>query len=377
MTLARKATGGAVLLGAVIAALWILQNEAPPSISKAEAPLSARSRPTRPDDPSDEHAVTTAAARRRILDDWAGLMQWLRSVPPPSAEEIRERLLATRLAWTTLDLHLRADAIKHLLKTGDDAPTGLDFKVGNHGQLAGWPTLRVFLLDILATSDPEMAAATASALLDKTTSPDEFATALRSLTRPGPGRADDKELLSRFEQMLDHPEWQGSRGFAEAFDLARLIGTPDAARQLANWQGNHSLKSMAMDEFAAEHPEAMLEILNSNSAVDGLTRANLMARANPENPRQLATVDDYLRDPNRSQEEAAAFLKTFPLRSATTGFRLYGRTPAPYNFEQIKTGDQAAKNQVDAWIADPALVKYRPDLMALQQRLAKWIEQAK
>lgn len=376
MTFARKASGTAVLLGAVIAAIWIFQDATPPSVSKAEAPPPTRSRPTQADDPADEHAVTAAAAHRRILDDWAELMQWLRSVPPPSADEIRERLLATRLAWTTLDLHVRADAIKLLLETGDDASTGLDFEVGNHGILAGWPTLRVFLLDLLATSDPEMAAGIASALLDKTASPDEFATALRSLTRPGLGRADDRELLSRFGQMLGHPEWQGSRGFAEAFDLARLIGTPDAARQLANWQGNRSLKSMAMDEFAAEHPEAMLEILSDSSA-DGLARASLMARAKPENPQQLAAVDAYLRAPDRSPEEAAAFLKSFPLRSATTGFRLYGRTPAPYNYEQIKAGDQAAKERVDAWIADPALVKYRPDLIDLQQRLAKWIEQAK
>ncbi|HEX7260904.1 MAG TPA: hypothetical protein VF258_03735 [Luteolibacter sp.] len=377
MTWARKASGVAVLLGALIAAIWILQDAIPHSVSIEEAPPPIRSRLTQKDHLADEQAATTAAAHRRILDDWAELMRWLRSVPPPSAEEIRDRLLATRLAWTALDLHVRADAIKDLLETGEDASTGLDFKVGNHGQLASWPTLRVFLLDVLATSDPEMAAATANELLDKTTSPDEFATALRSLTRPGLGRADDRELLARFGQMLGHPEWQRSRGFAEAFDLARLIGTSDAARQLANWQGNHSLKSMAMDEFAAEHPEAMLEILDSNSTVDGLSRASLMARAKPENPRQLAAVDDYLRDPHRSQEEATAFLKTFPLRSATTGFRLYGRTPAPYDFEQIKSGDRAAKEQVDTWIADPALAKYQPDLIDLQRRLAKWIEQAK
>jgi hypothetical protein len=38
----------------------------------------------------------------------------------------------------------------------------------------------------------------------KPASPDEFATALRSLTRPGVGRLDDSELLSRFGQMLGH-----------------------------------------------------------------------------------------------------------------------------------------------------------------------------
>jgi hypothetical protein len=377
MTLASKASGATILLGAVIAAIWIFQDNLPLSVFNTESTAIARSRPTRPDAAADERAATSAVTRRRIIADWDELIQWLRSGPPPSAEEIRERLLATRLSWTSLDLHVRAEAIKQLLETGDDVATGLEFEVGNHGLLAGWPTLRVFLLDILATSDPEMAAVIANDLLDKTASAEEFATALRSLTRPGLGRADDKELLSRFNQMLGHPEWHGARGFAEAFDLARLIGTPETARQLANWQGNRSLKSMAMAEFAAEHPEAMLEILAPDSPVDGMIRASIMARANPENPRQLAAVDDYLRDPKRLPEEAAAFLKSFPLRSATTGFRLYGRTPAPYNYEQIKAGDQAAKARVDSWIADPALEKYQPDLIALQRRLEKWIEQAK
>ena len=46
----------------------------------------------------------------------------------------------------------------------------------------------------------------------------------------------------------------------------------------------------------------------------------------------------------------AAFLDSFPLCSATTGFRLYGRTPAPYNCEQIKAGDLAVKEQVAPWV---------------------------
>jgi hypothetical protein len=73
----------------------------------------------------------------------------------------------------------------------------------------------------------------------------------------------------------------------------------------------------------------MLEILSDSSA-DGLTRASLMARAKPENPQQLAAVDAYLRAPDRSTDEAAVFFKILSrLRSATTGFRLYGRTTSP------------------------------------------------
>lgn len=379
MNPARKATGFAVLLAAIIAAIWLAQDKPAVSSRESETAAPARGRSIHPvatADLDEDPAVAQAAARRKIQNEWDALILWLRAVPPPSAEEIEARLLATRIAWTTTDPQARAEALRQLLETGQDAVTGLDFKVGNHSLLAGWPTLRVFLLDILSTSDPEMAAATARHLLDRTDSPDEYATALRSLTRRGIARADDSELVSRFGQMLDHPQWAQSRGFAEALDLARVVGSADAARKLTAWNGNLVLKSMAMDEFAAEHPQAMMEVLDSEPSVTGKSRARLMARADPADAGQLAAVDTYLRSPDRTAEEAAVFLKLFPLRSATTGFRLYGTPPSPYTFEQIKAGDRAAIDRVDAWAGDPVLGKYRPHLAALQQRLAEWVAQA-
>ena len=379
MKLARQVTGFAVLLAAIIAAIWLAQDRPAASSRESETAAPARERsihpvPTR--DPGDDPAGAQAAEREKIQNDWDALILWLRAVPPPSAEEIEARLLATRIAWTTTDPQARAEALRKLLETGEDAVTGLDFAVGNHGLLAGWPTLRVFLLDILATSDPEMASATARQLLDRTDSPDEYATALRSLTRQGIARANDSELVSRFGHMLDRPQWDQSRGFAEALDLARVVGSAEAARKLAAWNGNPVLKAMAMDEFAAEHPQAMMEVLDGESSVTGKSRARLMARADPADAGQLAAVDNYLRSPDRTDEEAAVFLKLFPLRSATTGFRLYGTPPSPYTFEQIKAGDQVALDRVDAWAGDPALGKYRPHLAALQQRLAEWVGQA-
>ncbi len=379
MSPVRKASGFAVLLAAIIAAIWLAQGNPVVSSRESKTAVLARERSMHPvnnPDPDGDFAVAQAAARSKIQKDWNALIQWLSSVPPPSAEEIKARLLATRIAWTTTDPQARAEALRQLLETGQDAVTGLDFEVGNHSLLAGWPTLRVFLLDVLSTSDSEMAADTARHLLDRTDSPDEYATALRSLTRQGIARADDSELVSRFGEMLDHPEWDQSRGFAEALDLARVVGSAEAARKLTAWGGNPVLKSMAMDEFAAEHPQAMMEVLDIEASVTGKSRARLMARADPADAGQLAAVDTYLRSPDRTDEEAAVFLNLFPLRSATTGFRLYGSPPSPYTFDQIKAGDRAAIDRVDAWVGDPALSKYRTHLAALQQRLSEWVGQA-
>ena len=376
---ARKVTGIAVMVAAIIAAIWLAQEKREVSSRESQTAPPTRERllhPVANADPGGDLAVAQAAARSKIRNEWDALIRWLLAVPPPSADEIKACLLATRVSWTATDPQARAQALRQLLETGQDAATGLDFEVGNHSLLAGWPTMRVFLLDILSTADPELAAATARHLLDQTDSPDEYATALRSLTRAGIARADDSELVSRFGQMLDHPQWDQSRGFAEALDLARVVGSVEAVGKLVAWNGNPDLKSMAMDEFAAEHPQAMMEVLSDESTVTGNFRARLMARADPADAGQLAAVDTYLRSPDRTDEEAAVFLKLFPLRSATTGFRLYGAPPSPYTFEQIKAGDQAAIGRVDAWAEDPALGKYRPHLVALQHRLAEWVGQA-
>jgi len=200
---------------------------------------------------------------------------------------------------------------------------------------------------------------------------------MRSLTRDGAANAGNGELLDRFSHALKMPEWQTSGGFAESLDLARTIGTGSAVGQLLRWDGNPALKSMALHEFAADHPAEILQALQSESAVDPATRANLMARLDPAVPEQLAAIDQYLRDPLRTGEDASVFLKSFPLRSATTGNRLYSPAPAPYQMEQITAGDQAALSLVDKWVSDPALETMRPDLLALRQRLGEWVEQGK
>ena len=373
-------TGKAVLGAAVLMlAVWMASKQFQEKSSPAATGRSPQQQsPTPVVKPSaeEEHLKSHTAYKRRVQDDWASILKWLSSTPRPTEEELQARFLATRIAWAEMDPQALAAAIQALLETGVDATTGLDFQVGLHGLLVGWPTLRVFLLDILAASDPEMASTIASQLLDTTNSADEFATALKSLTRDSLGQADDAALLARFDQMLGHSDWQTSRGFAEAFDLARFIGTPEAALRLATWDGNPQLKAMAMDEFTAEHPEAMMEILNSDSPVSGTPRANIMARADPSSSTQLESVDAYLRRPDLTPEEAATFLKSFPLRSATTGFRLYGKTPSPYTLEQIKAGDLAARELVEEWLVDSALDPLRLELLSLQARLTKWVQQA-
>lgn len=330
---------------------------------------------TRATAPDTGHEKSRAAelVRRSIAADWNEVLKWLRSKPAPDANDVRKKLTEIKYKWTGVDPQALAQALKTLLDSGQDIPTGMGFAVGNHGFLADWPTMRVFLLDLLAASDPEMAIETAREILDTARSAEEYAVALRSLTRPGMGRADDTELLNRFDHLLARQDWQNSPGFFEAFDLPRFVGSSDAARLLASWEGNDKLRSMALHEFAADHPAEVIGAFQGSSDLP----ADLMARADPADPEQLAAVDAYLHDPSLTKEEVASFLNAFPLRSATTGYRLYGKTPTPYTFDHITAGDRKAAELAEAWANDSTLSAYQKEINELRNRLSMWMESAR
>ena len=365
--------GLAILAGAILIAIRIFPPSADstPSLPEEKAPKRSQ---TSSADSTVPGLLVSKAAGKMIEADWNDLLDWIDREPKPTDADIRQRLLALREAWAEMDPIVLAETIGRLLDSGRDTPTGMKFKVGLHGFLDGWPTLRVFLLDALAAAEPDTAAAVARRLLDQTGSPEEFAVALRSLTREGFARADDGELQQHFRVLLDKREWQSSAGFAESLDLARTVGTGGIASDLLRWNGDAELKSMALHEFAADHPKEMSDSLLADTQTSPSLRATLMARLDPQFPDQAAAVDQYLRDPARTNEEATVFLKAFPLRSATTGARLYGLTPAPYQRDQITAGDRAALDLVKGWLADPALETLRPELTTLQKRLDQWVE---
>ncbi|MFD0892223.1 hypothetical protein KBB96_12400 [Luteolibacter ambystomatis] len=375
---AKRTCGWIVLIAlAVVSGWWLFRSQ--PDVPSGSPVVSHPATVVADGEDETDFAARDESQRRSILGAWKELMRWMKAEPRPTPEEIEARLKELRIEWVAMDPTVLTAVLGEILRSGEDLPTGIKFAVGPHGLLDGWPTLRVFLLDVLAVSDPAATPAVAREVMDGTKSADEFAVALRSLTRKGPGRATDQELLSRFGGLLNHAGWGTEPGFAEAFDMVRYVGTSAAARQVLAWKGNPMLRTMALDEFASAHPAAMAEVIASpdTSGLAPAERAALMARADPSDARQLAAADTYLRNPDLTAEEAAAFLKIFPLRNATTGYRLYGENPAPYSKEGIAAGDRAALGQVDRWLADPELSsRYRAGLEPLQQRLGTWVKQA-
>lgn len=359
---------GSVAVALIALAWWLASRD-----DAAEKPRVPTDRPPAADAGRTRRDPAERPAPAAIRSGWNDLLAWLEGEPPPDATDIRRKLLELRTAWAETDPHVLAETIALLLREGRDAPTGLRFRVGLHGMLEEWPSARVFLLDALAPADPDTAADLAREILATTGSPEEYALALRPLARAGLARAPDAELSGCFQTLLARNAWHQSPGFAESLDLARTIGTPETAAALLSWSGNAELRSMALHEFAADHPEAFAQALPDAPNLTPAERASLMARLDPAAPDQASALDHYLADPARTPEETRQFLKLFPLRSATTGHRLYSRAPSPYTAESIAASDRAALALTRQWLARPDLAGHQDALRTLESRLAEWV----
>lgn len=319
---------------------------------------------------------------KTILVDWRECLSRCENGDDPAA--LKKWLSDTRGRWLEEEEpDVVAQAIGQLLRSGADAETGIPFETGPGRALRGWPTLRIFLLDVLSASDPDLAMEIAREVLGNTTSAEEFAVALKPLTLGKTWRASDEELAGYFSKMLETPAWQNSVGLAEALDLSRTVSSPEVLGALAHWvdQAPPALKagSFALHETAAENPALVSELISTDDTLfsdQPDLRASLMARANVSDAAQASQVEAYLRNPAISQAEKQEFLSLFPLRSATTGYRLYGKPPSPFQKDQVQANDQAALGFVAAWKNDPELAGLAGDIATLEGRLQTWARQA-
>jgi len=331
--------------------------------------------------PGENPALQPSSRHRTITSDWNSVLANCDESADP--ELIRRQLADLKGEWLQEDLHEVAQSIGQLLKNGQDAKTGLRFEVGPGGNLRGWPTMRVFLLDVLAIADPDLAVEIAREVLASTSSAEEYAMALKPLLMEGPWRASDEELQAHFTKLLSTPEWQTREGFVEALDLARVVSSPGTAEILARWMDASPpalvAGEMAIHETAAKSPGVLVDILAKDSSLfadQPELRAGLMARATISDESQAGSVEGYLKDPSVPLAEKQQFLDLYPLRSATTGYRLYGKSPKPFDRGQVAADDRAALAAVNRWKADPAMAELLPSMNSLEDRLSAWTKQS-
>ena len=277
----------------------------------------------------------------------------------------------------------RVAAIIAQLDTGDDAPTGQEFKLSADGSLASAPTRRLALLNELTRLDPKAAAAQAAKILREFKSSDEWAVALRAcaLAHPTPeGRA---YLTERFQAMIGHEPWlkEPSVGFLEAFDVAVHVGgtelmpaLTDLVRRTNNQAVAHAAY-LALDRLTIAEPASTLNhLLRQPDAMKGreITRANFFARADVSDAPQKKILENYLLSFAPAPAELNAFAGLYPSANFMISHNLLTPTPTPEG-SQLARQDAAALAVVENWLADPRFEKLRPQLQKIKPRLSHFV----
>ncbi len=271
-------------------------------------------------------------------------------------------------------------AIRAFLASGTDASTGLDLKPGPGGNLDSASSLRVHLLDLLSRLDPAAAATVARELVARGGTPDEWAIALRTLSRSDP--ADRAVAAARLHELLTRAEWQRepTAGYLEAFDIAVALGgsaaIPDLASHLRRTDEPALAHAgfLALDRLATREPAAVLPVLLADPSLFAgreATRAGLMARADVRDPVQGALLERYLADPRFADAELARFAGVYPNDNAFVSDNL--ATPS----QPTPRGDRAAHDlaalaRVETWLSDPRFASRRMALELMRDRLRQF-----
>ena len=278
-------------------------------------------------------------------------------------------------------------AIRRVLDTRTDAPTGQGFKVGGGGTLLEAPTLRTLLLDQLAALDPTAAAAHAREIFASSDSPDEWAVALRNLAR-GDTSADARAILeTKTGELLRNEAWQRdpSVGYLEAFDTALHLGGTKLLPPLADLVRKKDKQAVAhaafltLDRLVINQPVEILAALNEHP--DWMTgreetRANYFARADLGDAAQRRLVESYLLDAARSPAELQTFAGVFPNANFMISHNLLTGN-ATLDGATLRSRDQAALAVVTQWMADPRFENYRQTLSRIQERLKEFAKSAR
>lgn len=216
-------------------------------------------------------------------------------------------------------------AILDFLKTGDDSVTGLPFAVGPDGMMETVPSLRLALLDLLPSLDPEAALDVARGLMDQRTTPDEYALSLRNLAWNDLDGDLRDELSRRFLDLLKTP-WlaQASAGFLESFDIAVEVGGEPMFAEMVSLvhefttHPNAAVSQAAyisLDRMVLRDRTLLTSAFSQDESWMGFApkqRASLLSRLDITQPEQRDLFVQYLSKTPHAAGELDYFAKIFP-----------------------------------------------------------------
>ncbi|MEI6675029.1 MAG: hypothetical protein WCO57_07615 [Verrucomicrobiota bacterium] len=305
-------------------------------------------------------AATSAADSRKILAD---LHAYLTSLPPALAAAIIADFLAD---------------------PSQNAPTRIEFAIGQAGVLTGHPSLRVALLDWLGQIDPRQAGEVARQILATPTDADEWAVCLRNCAR---ATADSNDYLrAKTEELIGNPKWRAnpSVGFFEAFDVlvhTRATASTPLLSSLIQQKDRRDLAHagfLTLDRLVQSDPAAVMTQLAANRPLQQSRPemvANMLARADLRDAPQQQLVRSYLLDPARSATELAAFASVYPSANFAISNNLLTANPSLAR-DELAARDAAALGIITTWLADPAFASIKPHLTVIHNRLATFVGQS-
>jgi hypothetical protein len=333
------------------------------------SPFRADARRSAPDELPEPAMPASRSALLELIDRVFAALQ----LGPNDAavDELKRTLLAS-------DPRLAIRAIEDFLADGRDAATGGEFTLGERGALAGAPTLRVLLLDLLGqlsrTTRSDAAAKVSRALLETKDSADEWAVALRNVAWHEPGAKP--YLAGKMREMLAYQPWRArpSSGMLEAFDVIVYAQDTALVPDLAEIQrtGPRELQyaaAVALDRLAEQGPLAVMTYLNTHPtelADRPLLRADYYAKADLSEIAQRAAVEIYLGRPDVTTEEKSKLLKGLATPATFVAETLLTEPPPP---DDGTARLQALARATADWLAADRFPDLRAPLAQLQQRL--------
>jgi len=313
----------------------------------------------------------------------AAELKWDREIREAPGKEslasLREKLLAKPSSEAVAK-------IEEFLRNGKDSKTGLILKIGTRGKIEGWPTLRVFLLDLLLEIDPEAAARISREILTTETSADEWAIALRNVAKGERTEGNRDYLRTKTEELITNPEWQAqpSVGYLNAFDVLVYTGATESSPLLSGMIQRKDRRDLAhagfltMARLVHRQPVDMLTRLKADRALQESRpemTAQQFARADLRDTAQQAIVKSWLLDPSRRPTELQNFASIYPNNNQMISQNLL-TSEDRVSGADLNAHDREVLKIIRDWRTDPAFESRSQYLEIMDRRVSQFVKSA-
>jgi hypothetical protein len=354
-----------------------------PAVAVEETPAEVAPDMEAPVEPVVEEAQPETLIRNMaaVPPQW---QDWMRYFQEQATDAARiEALRALREAIFSMSTEDATARLIELIISGADFDTGMDFRVGEGGKLAGGPSLQALLLDWLGQMDAARAAELAQLALRGAGTrlpPELYVMHLRNYGWGNPGEAGAPFLMEHFQQLLEHEPWISSPtgAIAESMDIAVYLENPDLVQPLAGLMAEgkpdvlRHASSLALERMVDQDAVAAVTLLTGTPegrSMPAETRAGFIARLDPVTPEGRDLLQGYLASAEVSRGEATLFLKHFPNLNRSLSHNLLSHnipiTEGPGHMERL----QRALEEVQAWQADPEITGLADQLEATEARI--------